>query len=407
MIFNATGSLFDCIRTAASCLTGFARRQFQAKVARELCDASPRRAETLFGWNRNAVQRGLDEVQLGMTIKTVDDMRGRPKSEDADPAIAMATDLLLNENSQADPKFQSSYTFTRMTGERLREALAEQLAIPIARLPVPRTLRDLMNRRGFSLKKVRKTIPLKKIAKTDEIFANVTAAHERARKDPTILRISIDNKAKVKIGPFARGGKSRKEKDRHAADHDTAQCDRLTPCGILEIESGQLTIGMVVNTSTSDTVADNLEQWWLDRKAHYPHIRKLMIDLDNGPDVSSRRTQFMKRLVEWADRIGLKIELVYYPPYHSKYNRIERCWSALERHWNGSILTSIQTTLKWAQSMTWRAVQPIVRMLDRIYSRGVKLTKKEFAPIADRLQRQIGIEKWSLIIEPMTQLATT
>jgi len=94
-----------------------------------------------------------------------------------------------------------------------------------------------------------------------------------------------------------------------------------------------------------------------------------MIDLDNGPDVSSRRTQLMKRLVELADKFGLEIELVYYPPYHSKYNRIERCWSALERHWNGSILSSIETTLKWARSMTWCAIHPIVRVLDGIYSR--------------------------------------
>jgi transposase len=200
MIFKATEDLFDCIRTVASCLTGFARRQFQAKIASELCHASPRRAETRFGWNRNAVERGLEEAQLGRPLETPDDRRGRPKSEVAKPEVATATDQLLNESSLADPKFQSTYSFTRMTGERLREALAEQLGIAISRLPVPRTMRNLMNRRGFSLKKVPKTIPLKKIAKTDEIFANVNQAHERARKDPSILRISIDNKAKVKVG---------------------------------------------------------------------------------------------------------------------------------------------------------------------------------------------------------------
>jgi len=34
---------------------------------------------------------------------------------------------------------------------------------------------------------------------------------------------------------------------------------------------------------------------------------------------------------------------VYYPPYHSKYNLIERCWGILENHWNGTLLNSVHT----------------------------------------------------------------
>jgi len=59
-------------------------------------------------------------------------------------------------------------------------------------------------------------------------------------------------------------------------------------------------------------------------KRHNAGVRKLQIELDNEPEISSSRTQFMKRLVEFADRTGLEIELVYLPPYHSKYNPIER-----------------------------------------------------------------------------------
>src|SRR5258708_12760052 len=57
----------------------------------------------------------------------------------------------------------------------------------------------------------------------------------------------------------------------------------------------------------------------------------------------SRRTQFMARLVALADEFGLTIDLAYYPPYHSKYNPIERVWGVLEQHWNGSLLDSPQT----------------------------------------------------------------
>ena len=353
------------IRDAASMLTGAIRRRFQAEIATKYCNASPRQTESWFGFNRHAVKRGLLEKESGKTLRNSPERRGRPKVEVKQPQLAQLTDKALSETAQMDPKFQTSIAYTRVTGRQLRESIALAIGIPVWKLPVSRTMRRLMNRRGFSLRKVRKTQPLKKIEQTDSIFDNVNEAHQRAANDPSILRISIDNKAKVKVGPFSRGGSSRKASERRAADHDMATCPLLVPCGILEIVSGQLTIGFGQGTSTSDTVADNLEQWWSDRKAVQPHIRKLMIDLDNG-----------------------------------KYNAIERCWGALEKHWNGTLLTTIPIVLSWAQSMTWKGIRPIVRMLHGVYRRGVKLSKAEYAPTAARLQRTVNIEKWSVNISP-------
>ena len=59
-----------------------------------------------------------------------------------------------------------------------------------------------------------------------------------------------------------------------------------------------------------------------------------------------------------VDQIGKPIQLVYFPPYHSKYNPIERCWGILEQHWNGTQLITVETMLAWAQSMTWKGLHP-------------------------------------------------
>lgn len=74
--------------------------------------------------------------------------------------------------------------------------------------------------------------------------------------------------------------------------------------------------------------------------------------VDNGPESSEIRTQFLKRMVDFADRAGKTIQLLCYPPYHSKYNPIERCWGILEQHWNGAQLTDVEAMLAWAKSMT-------------------------------------------------------
>jgi hypothetical protein len=56
---------------------------------------------------------------------------------------------------------------------------------------------------------------------------------------------------------------------------------------------------------------------WRQVRADLGHIKRLVVYLDNGPKTSGRRTQFWKRMVQFADWSGLEVRLVYYPPYHS------------------------------------------------------------------------------------------
>jgi hypothetical protein len=204
----------------------------------------------------------------------------------------------------------------------------------------------------------------------------------------------------VKIGEFSRGGVARGQKSVRAADHDMHPDAVLTPAGILEVASGQLNVVFGTSRDTSDFVADCLELWWTNRRIVHPGVRRLLIDLDNGPEIASSRTQFMKRLVEFSDRHQLTLELAYYPPYHSKYNLVERCWGILENHWNGTLLTSVKTVLEWAKTMTWRGAAPLVHLLDRVYETGVRLSPRLFRPIAARLERSALLPKWSLVIHP-------
>lgn len=219
-------------------------------------------------------------------------------------------------------------------------------------------------------------------------------------QDPTTLRISIDTKAKVKIGEFSRGGAARGRAAVRAADHDLHPDAVLVPAGILEVDSGQLNIVFGNSRDTSDFIADCLDLWWANRRDVHGAVRGLQIDVDNGPEISSARTQFMKRLVEFSDRAQLALELAYYPPYHSKYNPIERCWGILENHWNGALLNSIDAALGWARTMTWRGVRPLVHVLDGVYETGVRISKSAFRPIAARLARSATLPKWSVVIQP-------
>ena len=214
-----------------------------------------------------------------------------------------------------------------------------------------------------------------------------------------MLRISIDAKATVKVGPFARGGKSRVPT--LAVDHDFQPEALLTPVGIVLPTLDELFVYGITSKVTSDCLADCVERWWERVRARFAHITMLVINLDNGPENHSRRTQFMQRMVTFAQRTGLTIRLAYYPPYHSKYNPIERCWGILETHWNGAVLDSIDAVIQFAATMTWKGAHPVVELITTTYKTGVKLTKAAMQTGEAQLTRLSGLEKWFVDIRPM------
>jgi hypothetical protein len=214
------------------------------------------------------------------------------------------------------------------------------------------------------------------------------------------LRLSIDTKAKVKIGNLSRNGKARTLKAKQADDHDSEWQSVLVPFGILNLDNDELSIYLGQSAETSDFIVDCLERWWQNNQAGYAEIEEWVINLDGGPATRSDRTQFIKRMVELSQTIRLPIRLIYYPPYHSKYNAIERCWAALEQYWNGAILDSIEAAVQWASHMTWKAVAPTVYLVDGIYEKGVKVWAEELESYLPFWQRSQSLPKWDITISP-------
>jgi hypothetical protein len=232
----------------------------------------------------------------------------------------------------------------------------------------------------------------KKVKQTDAIFEQLKQVNPQADAADDMLRISIDAKATVHVGPFSRRGKSRTKTK--GADHDFKPEATLTPFGIFVPQTDDLWLYMACSKITSDFIVDRLEQWWQEVRLLYLRVKTLVINLDNGPENHSRRTQFLKRIVEFARKYGLRVHLAYYPPYHSKYNPIERCWGILEMHWNGSLLDSVQAVVGFAGSMTWKGKHPVVRVVETTYATGVRLKPKEMKALESEVVRLAGLGKW-------------
>ena len=209
----------------------------------------------------------------------------------------------------------------------------------------------------------------------------------------------MDCKATVEMGEYSRGGQTRG--DNQAQDHDMGVKEKYIPCGIVDEDKGQLYLNFGSSYKTSDFMVDSLSQWW----SNLDSVEKqqtdiIQIKVDNGSETSGIRTQFLKRIVNFADWTGKSIQLLYFPPYHSKYNPIERCWGILEQHWNGALLRDVETMLAWAKRMTGKGLKPIVNLSQEIYQKGISLTQKEMKEIERRLERNPNLPKWDILIRP-------
>lgn len=149
--------------------------------------------------------------------------------------------------------------------------------------------------------------------------------------------------------------------------------------------------------ATSDFMIDCLEDIWPMLKNRFnPHT--IAINADNGPDNNSHRGQFMKRLINFAIINEVSISLIYYPPYHSKYNPVERLWGILENHWKGELLDSVEKVVGLARTMTYNGIHPVVKFVNQTYEKGVKITKKAMLQLEKMIERVKGIEKWAVDI---------
>ena len=146
--------------------------------------------------------------------------------------------------------------------------------------------------------------PPKKVPQTNAIFTNLSQVHGLAKMDASVLRMSLDAKATVVLGPFARGGCNRT--GIRAVDHDFKPLGRLTPFGLFLPDTKDLSLWLTPSKVTSDFIVDRLEEWWQRRRVNFPKVRTLLLDLDNGPENHGNRSQFLFRLVRFAQAEQLR-----------------------------------------------------------------------------------------------------
>ena len=210
---------------------------------------------------------------------------------------------------------------------------------------------DLLHAAGYSLQANRKTLEGCNQPDRDAQFhyINQQVKSFQRRGQPVI---SIDTKKKELIGNYRNGGREWRPRGKPLAvkahDFKDKKLGKGIPYGVFDMTHNEAWVSVGIDHDTAEFAAATILQWWRKMGAkRFPHATEILITADSGGSNGSRSRLWKVALQSLADRIGLKVMVVHFPPGTSKWNKIEhRLFCHITENWRGQPLVSHDVMVK-------------------------------------------------------------
>jgi len=241
-------------------------------------------------------------------------------------------------------------------------------------------VRKLMKKHNFVKRKMQRKKSIGQYADREEQFKNIAREKERfmASNNPII---SIDTKKKELVGGnLHRAGSVYCTKAIEVSDHDYPYLAdiKIAPHGIYDMKKNKAYINIGTSSETAEFVCDSLKNWWLNHGAsEYPKANEILILCDAGGANSYRHNIFKVELQKLSNDIKVRLKIVHYPPYTSKWNPIEhRVFPHVTRAMSGVPIKTIEEAKnKIASAKTKTGLVVIADIIKKTYYAGKKVAK--------------------------------
>lgn len=266
-------------------------------------------------------------------------------------------------------------------------------------------VRQILDSLGLRERSFYKDLPMKDVKDRNEQFEQITAIREEASSAGLPI-VSIDTKKKEMLGNFKREGKALSNGPLKSLDHDfsTFSDGQIVPHGIYDVTRNVGYMALGISHDTSGFVCDNIARVWEQHlKWQYPDAHTLVILCDGGGSNSSAHRIVKQDLMDLANKLGIRLLVVHYPPYCSKFNPIEhRLFSQITRSWSGAPLMSLQNAAdRAAMTTTKKGLKVHVHINSKTYD--IKRPIDE--SYQKRLARQVvfaqELGKWNYLVKPV------
>ena len=380
------------------------RRLFLATRAESLRSQgfSYRKFSKKMGISTHTLQNGLQELHSGHPAERKRIRReggGRHAVLPQHPEWIQAVVRIIDPHTAGLPQ-DEDVVWVSLTKTQIQNELAEA-GFVISRYHITQILDSLeLKERSF-----RKDIPMRDVKDRNEQFENIASVRESLEK-VGIPIISVDTKKKELLGNFKRDGKALSNGTLKSFDHDFATFGNGTvvPHGIYDVRRnvGYMTMG--VSHDTSKFVCDNIERVWNQHlKEQYPDARTIAILCDGGGSNSSSHRIVKQDLMDLANRLNMRLLVMHYPPYCSKFNPIEhRLFSQITRSWNGAPLMSVEDAVERAARTTTKTG---LKVYADINNKTYDIKRQVDESYEKRLSWQVvfsqTLPKWNYLIKPI------
>ena len=380
------------------------RRLFLATRAESLRSQglSYRKFSKKMGISTHTLQNGLQELHSGHPVERKRIRReggGRHAVLPQHPEWIQAVVRIIDPHTAGLPQ-DEDVVWVSLTKTQIQNELAEA-GFVISRYHITQILDSLeLKERSF-----RKDIPMRDVKDRNEQFENIASVRESLEK-VGIPIISVDTKKKELLGNFKRDGKALSNGTLKSFDHDFATFGNGTvvPHGIYDVRRnvGYMTMG--VSHDTSKFVCDNIERVWNQYlKEQYPEAQTIAILCDGGGSNSSSHRIVKQDLMDLANRLNMRLLVMHYPPYCSKFNPIEhRLFSQITRSWNGAPLMSVEDAVERAARTTTKTG---LKVYADINNKTYDIKRQVDESYEKRLSWQVvfsqTLPKWNYLIKPI------
>lgn len=362
---------------------------------------SYRKFSTKMGISTHTLQTGVQELHSGRSLAKGRIRReggGRHAGLPRHPEWVQTAAQIIEPHKAGLPQ-DEEVVWVSMSKTHIRNELAKA-GHEVSRHHVT----QILERLGLRERSFRKDIPMRDVKDRNEQFENI-ASVRKSLEEAGIPVISIDTKKKELLGNFKRPGKALSNGSLKSYDHDfgTFSNGTLVPHGIYDVTKnvGYMTMG--ISHDTSEFVCENIERVWNDYlRGQYPDAQTIAILCDGGGSNSSSHKIVKQDLMNLADRLNMKLLVMHYPPYCSKFNPIEhRLFSQITRSWSGAPLMSVEDAAKRAEMTT---TKPGLKVYADINTKTYEIKR----PVDESYERRLAwqvvqspvLPKWNYLIKP-------
>jgi transposase len=378
-------------------------RQWRLYLANEAMSAGyggVSKVSRITGASRTTITKGIEELRKETTMNgKVRRNGGGPKYiEEKHPDIKERILKIIDGSTYGNPERVLSYTT-----ESLRKIEAELASQGIT--ASYKTVGKILDALDYSKQANQKMLQAgephpDRNAQFEHI--NGTAAKYLKAGDPVI---SVDTKKKENIGNFKNGGQEyRHKKDpRKVLDHDfpLEELGKISPYGVYNLNNNTGFVNVGTSHDTSEFAVESISRWWeVVGKHTFPNRSRIYITCDSGGSNGYRVRMWKYQLQEFANRVGLEIEVSHFPRGTSKWNKVEhRLFCYISANWKGKPLVDVQTAVDLIGSTkTTAGLEVICVRDDTEYKLARKVTDEEFETISIAKIPPLGA--WNYKITP-------